>query len=328
MVTKHEVILENEQEVNCTDLSVEVVEDFILKVGWQQGAGELQVTFGSQVVANPRAGNGKGGRCLFVVPLLGLPSYCDLKVSLRKKEALNRIASIVIDRKPLSLIDDDSRLCPLMITSVGRSGSTFLMRLLGAHPEIVVRLKYPFESTIARLRLHEFLTKLPNICQKARGPSFLSLNSQESPLLEVATLAREILNEVSHQYRALHQEQTPCNISPKFFAEKNLSPEWLVWEMCPGAREIFLVRDPRDMIRSSLAFNDKRGRLAFGRQDVDTDLEYVGHRAAWLVHGWLNHGWLEVSEAYLFIMKNSSPILHTFLSGFLNIWMWKRPLNE
>ena len=51
------------------------------------------------------------------------------------------------------------------------------------------------------------------------------------------------------------------------------------------------MRDPRDMICSSLAFNQKRGRLAFGRQDVETDLEYVAHRASmarpWVVEPWL-----------------------------------------
>ena len=63
-----------------------------------------------------------------------------------------------------------------------------------------------------------------------------------------------------------------------------------MWELCPTAREIVLVRDPRDMICSSLAFNAKRGRIAFGRQDVDTDLEYVAHRASmarpWVIEPW------------------------------------------
>ena len=50
-----------------------------------------------------------------------------------------------------------------------------------------------------------------------------------------------------------------------------------MWELYPDARELILVRDPRDMLASILAFNRRRGFDAFGREDVGTDQEYV-HR--------------------------------------------------
>ena len=45
--------------------------------------------------------------------------------------------------------------------------------------------------------------------------------------------------------------------------------------LCPKAQEIVLVRDPRDVICSALAFNKKRGYVSFGREAVQTDEEYV-----------------------------------------------------
>jgi hypothetical protein len=49
----------------------------------------------------------------------------------------------------------------------------------------------------------------------------------------------------------------------------------LLWELYPGTKEIFLVRDPRDMLASMLAFNKKRGSSDFGRQRVETDADFV-----------------------------------------------------
>jgi hypothetical protein len=43
----------------------------------------------------------------------------------------------------------------------------------------------------------------------------------------------------------------------------------------PDSREIFLVRDFRDVACSSLAFNNKRGFAGFGRELVDTDEKFV-----------------------------------------------------
>ncbi len=46
-------------------------------------------------------------------------------------------------------------------------------------------------------------------------------------------------------------------------------------EIYPGARVVFLVRDFRDMFCSVRSFNERRGFLAFGRELVSSDEEYV-----------------------------------------------------
>jgi len=65
---------------------------------------------------------------------------------------------------------------------------------------------------------------------------------------------------------------------PAYFAEKlvpNNTPT-LVSELYPDAREIFLVRDFRDMVSSMLAFNVKRGgRELLGRDLASTNADFV-----------------------------------------------------
>ncbi|MDW8351717.1 MAG: sulfotransferase [Anaerolineae bacterium] len=84
-------------------------------------------------------------------------------------------------------------------------------------------------------------------------------------------------------------QQRAANVS--HFAEKQAIPyySWLTWELYPGAREIFLVRDFRDVYCSILAFNRKRGVTVFGRENVDIDEAYagwLGERIVDLQHNW------------------------------------------
>jgi hypothetical protein len=66
--------------------------------------------------------------------------------------------------------------------------------------------------------------------------------------------------------------------APVYFAEKHVWPNYvadLTWEVYPQARELFLVRDFRDMARSILAFDAKRGFAGFGRREGVSDEEYI-----------------------------------------------------
>jgi hypothetical protein len=76
-----------------------------------------------------------------------------------------------------------------------------------------------------------------------------------------------------------HDQEKP---QPTFFIEK-FHPDRLPragWDLYPTARELILVRDPRDMIASIYAFNAKRGTIGFGRDRFGTDEEYVAFLAA------------------------------------------------
>jgi hypothetical protein len=65
---------------------------------------------------------------------------------------------------------------------------------------------------------------------------------------------------------------------PVYFAEKHMWPQdipVLARELYPDAKEVFLVRDFRDMAASILAFDRKRGFPGFGRPDNITDEQYM-----------------------------------------------------
>lgn len=81
--------------------------------------------------------------------------------------------------------------------------------------------------------------------------------------------------------------------APVYFAEKHLPDEvpGIIWELYPKAREIFLVRDFRDVLCSIRAFNTKRGNLGFGRDLAATEQEYIvnlGREARRLLESWQN----------------------------------------
>ena len=67
--------------------------------------------------------------------------------------------------------------------------------------------------------------------------------------------------------------------TPAFFAEKIVPAghvRRIMRLLYPQAREIFLVRDPRDILASVLAFNARHGFADFGRERVETDEQLVG----------------------------------------------------
>jgi hypothetical protein len=168
------------------------------------------------------------------------------------------------------------RLQPLMITSLARTGTTWLMRVLAEHPAIVIYRAYPYELKSARHWLQSL---------KAQA----ELPAAEPGSADVEQLAGFVQRSIEEFYRQIADLQG--QEAPTYFAEKHSAGDlpWLVWELYPQAREIVLVRDFRDMLCSILAFNAKRGTAEFGRQRVASDLEYVarlGPRVARLVKSW------------------------------------------
>ncbi len=252
-------------------------------------------------------------RCGFRTSLsvLGLPARFDL---------LLRVVFDDGEVRPLATIEADHaslppgyapRLLPLGVTTLGRTGSTWLMRLLREHPQVVVHGGYPYETRSAAYWLHmvRVLSEPANALQSSHPDAFPdslwsighhpfnheSLSDQ--PALRdwfandypraLATLAQQSID--AFYGRAAEAEAKP---SAAWFAEK-LTPGHvprLMWEMYPRGGEIILVRDFRDMACSILAFNAKRGFVAFGRENVATDAEFVERNlrigAQRLLEGW------------------------------------------
>jgi hypothetical protein len=184
-----------------------------------------------------------------------------------------------------------------MVTTLGRSGSTWLMQILSAHPQIVVFRRFPYESAPAKYWLHmlRVMTEPANFLQSAHPDSFhnerwwIGANPfhddrvYEQPVLEdwfarshVERLASFTKRTIEDWYLTLARAQVqPTRV---FFAEKYMWPNYLptlTWELYPRAKEVFLVRDFRDMARSIMAFDEKRGFPGFARPEGASDEEYL-----------------------------------------------------
>ncbi|MBK7671900.1 MAG: sulfotransferase [bacterium] len=279
---------------------LDLIGPLLLDIICRQTSGPLRAMFGSRPVVAIDASSGDATPTL-TVPLLVLPPSCTLVVEHSVAGAWEILAGITVERTGLPVREpacpDLPR--PLLATSVGRSGSTLLMQLLAAHPAIAIDSEYPYETTEARKRFVAALDSYPRMCRGQWESKYRKPGWEKLLLTTVSSLIRRADEESGQWYAQKHRERTGRSEPPRYYSEKNLGPAWLVREARPDTREIFLVRDPRDMICSTLAFNEKRGDTGFGRQDVATDLEYVAHRAA-MARPWVLEPWLaRRDDAYL-----------------------------
>lgn len=185
---------------------------------------------------------------------------------------------------------------PLMVSTLGRAGSTWLMRLLAHHPQVVVHPTYPYELRHARYWWHtlQVLTDPadphgsahPDNFQTRRGWTGHNPYRPEpfaatptaaawSGRAHVEETADFCLRSVDEGYARIAADLGRTDA--RFFAEKGRADHlpWLVWELYPRAKEVFLVRDFRDVASSMLAFNRRAGRRAFGPPDATTEADVL-----------------------------------------------------
>jgi len=228
--------------------------------------------------------------------VLGLPREFELTLDAILEDG-DRVSTATIrgTHEPLRSSHQPG-LQPLMVTSLGRTGSTWLMQLVGAHPEIVFHPSHPYEIRAAAYWMHmlKVLSEPANHLQSADVGNFhanlfwVGHHPFHSPRTTAAPPLRQWFRETyPEQLAAFCQRNIDAFYSevagmqqkpnPRYFAEK-FQPsylQWLVWELYPQAREIVLVRDPRDMLCSILAFNAKRGYVAFRREQAESDEDYI-----------------------------------------------------
>ena len=190
------------------------------------------------------------------------------------------------------------------------------MKMLAAHPEVVVFRRFPYESAPARYWMHmlSVLAEPANLVESTHTDTFSSdrwsIGEQPVPrrpgVRAVAArglvrgrprreLAAFCQRTIDDWYTTLARTQVQPDAV--YFAEKHMWPDHLprlMRELYPDAREVFLVRDFRDMALSILSFDRKRGFAGFRRPDGVTDIEYVrgvlreltlGLTAAWRERG-------------------------------------------
>lgn len=246
------------------------------------------------------------------VPLLGLPESCTLRLQARLDDgAAVPLAELRIRRPALSSGGYAPRYRPLMVTSIGRSGSTWFQHVVSQHPWIAAYRAAGYEVTVAQQLARtaigataaspyteSFFAK-KGFRELIQAPAEAGAPPPVDDLVKIVgagveDLVEQALRSIDRFYALADsldgRDSAADDASPRYFTEKNLRPEWFFWEAYPAAREVFLVRDFRDVVVSSLAANAKWGKRFFGRGAVTSDREWISHRAdmarPWILEPW------------------------------------------
>lgn len=235
------------------------------------------------------------------VSLVGLPREFELFVrAVLPGGSRERLGSIRGERHRL-LLPSTSDLQPLIVSTYGRTGSTWLMRLFDQHPATLAYRPFEYEPRA----ISYWTAILGTLTQPASytQPLATILSSEHwwigdgevpldlpkpDPAVEaelartgveaIASLCRE---RITGFYEAVAASQEKPE--PRYFAEK-VAPDPALWrlstELFPATQEVILVRDFRDMACSILAYNKKTEVTSFGRERVDSDLEFLGELRA------------------------------------------------
>lgn len=232
---------------------------------------------------------------IMVVSTLDLPPEFELRVGVGGGSGI-MLGRIRGRRRPLPPVPGTD-LQPIMMTTLGRTGSSVFMATLRSHPSVLCYGRFPYETRLMSYWGSVFSAlSTPNsavqpIMTHGQVPYWwmgldhtLPLHTLlgTDPVLDwvlsdnIDALATFCHDRMTGFYKWF-AEQTGRH-DAKYFVEKFLpTPDYQsrLWEMFPHAREVFLVRDPRDMLASILAFNQKRGRQSFGREVAPNDVAYV-----------------------------------------------------
>jgi hypothetical protein len=203
----------------------------------------------------------------------------------------------------------EPRRSPLMVTTLGRTGSMLLMRLLSAHPEVLVYRPHRFEQRIASywadvlLSLAEPAGYIRQIAPPAdvddpawwlgrAAPVPWGLRDEAVQHWLGGDAVEDLAASCQQRVEAVYDRivATTDTADAPLFAEKcNLRAAGVLAELYPDSREIFLVRDFRDMVSSILSFNAQRGAAGFGRAGSGSDADYVSSLGGWatgLLRAW------------------------------------------
>lgn len=264
-----------------------------ISVGWPEGRESPVCSFHGLV---PLAGvSGEFELELDLVPESeGRPSHPHFMILVKGNRKLERKRLVRPNAAPLC--------------SFGRSGSTVAMRALSVHPAIGAARMHPYEVRygLYAAQWYAMVTApadlrrswRPGDPNHTRPPAAVGRNPYFQPrhldqLSDTgvagafsrtipARLRRTALASIRDFYRSVAGGRRLR--APPFFMEK-VRPAWplyLMRELFPDMRPVFLVRDFRDMVASIMAFNRKRGVREWGEPRTPD--------AAWMYRlaGWVN----------------------------------------
>jgi hypothetical protein len=250
-----------------------------------------------------------------LVRALELESSFELEVVARLADGSSAPLAVLRGvREPLAT-PRRPELNPLMLTTIGRSGSKWLAWLLSCHPSIVAFQPLVFEPRVATYWATAFrsLTAPKSYLRQIHTERWdeerwwLGDGATGLPAPVDLGMAEWLGTESVRSLAAACQERTEAyylEVAKRtekpgavFFAEKFLLDPVLLdltLELFPGGREVILVRDFRDRLSSVFAWNEKRGDHGFGHEEEMSKAEYLTERvridAAQLLDRWRRAG--------------------------------------
>lgn len=187
---------------------------------------------------------------------------------------------------------------PLLLLGMGRSGTTYMMRLLAGHPDILVPGAHPYE-----VRQPVWLWHAAQVLSgpgaagsthpdgfESRDLDWLGCNpyrtrdwedmagSDPAVRWQEEALPAAAVDFCKQQVDEFVGRCTEGRAAPpRYVAQKMLvSPtRYFVGNVYAGAREVFLVRDFRDVWLSARSFNRRRSTQSFGRDGFPDDLSWL-----------------------------------------------------
>ncbi len=219
------------------------------------------------------------GRFSGTLDMTGLSDRLRFRIRAHLADGTTRdLAVAVVERT--TAVEDPGGAQPLTITSMGRSGSTYLMHVLLGHPAIEGHAEYPYEGRwIAHCLAIRRMVIESSTAFTQYQPTRIPKGAATQALPETAGWgAFGAARDAAADAMARSMIRGPFAADAAFIAEKG-APTAELRELFSAPVEILLVRDPRDVFTSVLAFNRKRGFDDFGRQEVASEEEFVGHFA-------------------------------------------------
>jgi hypothetical protein len=208
------------------------------------------------------------------------------------------------------------RLNPCLVTGLGRSGTTRLMQILSESLEIHCRDQYPYETRMAQYFMQKYwvdaspalhlpdynidnfynknFTQQSGPCPYVQTSYDVHASSEEWYMKEYLPSAERLYLQSIENYYLSQGERGSLeerNRNGDYFLEKFHPTQmpFLFHELYPDTKEIFLVRDFRDMFASMLEFTQKRRVEGFGQISGDSAerfAERVSNSVDQLVRSW------------------------------------------
>ena len=311
----------------------------------RQGAGHWHAPVSAPPLdVSERAGAGTAAAGFrMLLSGLALPHSFELGLHLRLADGGKIDLGVLRGARPPVVSSYRPALQPLIITSLGRSGSTAVVHALSRHPEVIAYRPTSREMRVASYWMSvlrvlaepaSYLRQINLDHVRIGNPTWWTgfgaefpaeLDDAEAPPLQaqsmsaVAALCQERIDSF---YCAVAEESGKPGASR--FVEK-MQPHHLVpvvmADLYERSREVFIVRDFRDVLCSMRAYTDEKGGRTFARRPADSDADWVARIDAHA--GRLAANWRERSES-AFLLRYESFVMRpaetlTELAGYLEI---------